>query len=227
MRLFCNWAVSALILAGSFSLLCIPSRADEGTMRNIQAAVKHHICESGTKYDRLSCDRECGGSPGCTPPQRCLAPQDNACLNQWNACVRLLQQVNRDIDYYNSTCAREKVDKIENKVERKSKKTDKVDDAYQSEQQGVEREGQGTRDRSQRQDETARRGEQEGSTQRAESGWQCLADYSSCKSFCRQQPGASGFPSGWCEGICSETGTGRMPKPAQYGDKRCFHAPSR
>jgi hypothetical protein len=62
------------------------------------------------------------------------------------------------------------------------------------------------------------------SQQQADSGWKCFPDYSSCTSYCRQQTGNAGN-AGWCGGICAENGTGRMPKPTEYGSQRCFHAP--
>ena len=42
------------------------SRADEDSMRRIEAAVTDRVCPADTaKYDPLSCDEECGGSgPG-------------------------------------------------------------------------------------------------------------------------------------------------------------------
>lgn len=64
----------------------------------------------------------------------------------------------------------------------------------------------------------------ERSGRQADAGWQCFPDYNSCTSYCRRSLGVEGN-AGWCGGICSETGTGRIPKPAEFGDQRCYHAP--
>jgi hypothetical protein len=57
---------------------------------------------------------------------------------------------------------------------------------------------------------------------REASAWRCFPDYNSCTAYCRQVTGASGN-SGWCGGICSETGTGNRPKPREFGNQSCYH----
>ena len=64
----------------------------------------------------------------------------------------------------------------------------------------------------------------ERSPAQADAGWECFPDYANCTKFCRESLGAEGN-AGWCGGICSPSGTGRMPKPAKYGNQRCYHAP--
>jgi hypothetical protein len=109
---------------------------------------------------------------------------------------------------------------------RKSEDADAVNRAERAKIEDIAREGEARRatpvQRSQgSQERTVQRSP---ASQDADSGWQCFADYSSCTSFCRQELGATGN-AGWCGGICSSSGTGRMPKPAHYGDQRCYHAP--
>jgi hypothetical protein len=55
------------------------------------------------------------------------------------------------------------------------------------------------------------------------SDWTCFSGYDQCTAYCRSETGASGN-SGWCGGICSEAGTGNMPKPSRFGSQRCYHA---
>lgn len=54
--------------------------------------------------------------------------------------------------------------------------------------------------------------------------WICFPEYDQCISYCQQQTGSQSR-SGWCGGICSDNGTGNRPKPSQFGDALCYHAP--
>ena len=69
-------------------------------------ALNHHCGADNSPYDHLSCDQECGGHQ-CTPPSKCFGPpQDNACLEQWGACSKEVEEINKKIDHYNSTCGK-------------------------------------------------------------------------------------------------------------------------
>jgi hypothetical protein len=73
-------------------------------MQAVQGAVKARIerrdCRQG-QHETISCNIECGGSGGCTPPNECRG----ACLDNWISCQRRVEDVNRDIDQYNRMCA--------------------------------------------------------------------------------------------------------------------------
>jgi hypothetical protein len=61
-----------------------------------------------------------------------------------------------------------------------------------------------------------------GPSEGGSSGWSCFPDYAMCTNYCRQAEGGSSNGS-WCGGICSEQGTGNLPKPSQFGNQRCYH----
>jgi hypothetical protein len=54
--------------------------------------------------------------------------------------------------------------------------------------------------------------------------WVCFPEYEQCVSYCQQHTGARST-SGWCGGICSDNGTRNRPKPSEFGDSLCYHAP--
>jgi hypothetical protein len=54
--------------------------------------------------------------------------------------------------------------------------------------------------------------------------WVCFPEYDQCVSYCQQRTGGTST-SGWCGGICSDNGTRNRPKPSEFGDSLCYHAP--
>jgi hypothetical protein len=139
------WSLAVLL-----SVVCTLALADENEMRNIQAAVKNHICEGGTKYAPLHCDSECGGAGGCTPAKECLGD----CLDTFNRCVKLMQQTNLDIDRYNQTCGRPKSGSDRSgqdaQIDRARRKAQDSPLAVGREQERIEREGREEMKRSER-----------------------------------------------------------------------------